>query len=83
MVENTSEMFTPSFSHFSRSTVTVKLGVWAVNELKAVEVAGVFLAMATNFWTFFSNAWMSSVEFPCSICIAKPAAIPMPLIGGG
>jgi hypothetical protein len=53
MVENTSDIFTPSFSHFSRSTVTVKLGVCAVNEQKAVEVAGFFFAEATNFWTFF------------------------------
>ena len=53
MVENTSEIFTPSFSHFSRSTVTVKLGVCAVNEQKAVEVAGILFRCSHKFLNAF------------------------------
>ena len=43
----------PVFRIFRGLTVTVKLGVWAVNEQNAVEVAGVFLAIGDKFLDIF------------------------------
>src|SRR5579864_2645238 len=46
-------------------------------------MAGFLCASATNFLTTLSNACISSLVFPCWICMLKPAACPMPGMGAG